>query len=100
MATKAELKVWRELLGDKINSFTDENKIYTVWFGETGFECSCPDFEYRDGSYEISFNDTDGRHRVQGCKHIAKHLHRCGMKDLILAKDGFLYTFKEIYAED
>jgi len=70
-----EKKIWGELLGASVPSMSQPNKTYKVFLGEHGWECTCPDFQFRHGShkYRVVFND--GHEEViQGCKHIGFYL--------------------------
>ena len=76
MVTSEEVELWKKLLGNRVNSFTDDSKQYTIFHGEDGWVCDCMDFKIRKGSHKISYEDP--LHNESGvimtCKHIAQFL--------------------------
>lgn len=67
--------VWDKIFGQRIRSFTVDDKEYTVNRTNKGWECTCKDFEMRHGSYIIQVVLPAGRtEEFDGCKHIEKVL--------------------------
>ena len=67
--------VWSKIFGHTVESFTVRGKKYTVNMTDKGWECTCKDFEVRQGSYLITVYFPKGEtDQIQGCKHINKIL--------------------------
>jgi len=81
MVSRKELAVWKKLLGNKVESFTTTGKQYTVFYGEHGWECDCPDFEFRQGSHTYEVIGEDGtKTKIQSCKHVGQFLADQGLE--------------------
>ena len=78
MLSKKEKEVLKKVLGHKIESFTVPGKKYIVFNGEHGWECTCPDFIFRGGTYKIVAKRGSEIIELQGCKHIAEVLKKLG----------------------
>jgi hypothetical protein len=72
-----ERQLWKNILGTPIESFTRKGVTYTVYGGEDGkLACDCPDHEFNNGSWQITFHDENGKEQTMiGCKHLATYLH-------------------------
>jgi len=80
MVSRAELDVWKRLLGIKMASFTRTGIDYTLFFGENGWECDCKDFQVRGGSHKYEFTEGNEKHTIQACKHIGQHIANQGIE--------------------
>ncbi len=80
MLSRKEKEALKKVLGHKVASFTQNGKTYTVFNGEDGWECSCPDFIFRKGSYKIIARKDGEVLEVRGCKHIAHVLKERGYR--------------------
>lgn len=85
---KKALRILKKILGKRICSFTDSKKSYTIFLGEEGYECDCPDFLIRHGSYMIEYDDEVKTRTIPGCKHIAQYLANEGMIGVSKRKRG------------
>ncbi|MEM2382930.1 MAG: hypothetical protein QW521_02010 [Desulfurococcaceae archaeon] len=73
-----EKELWKKLLGVKVPSFTEEDKEYTIFLGEKGYECDCPDFIYRKGSHWYRIIEDGKEKEIKACKHIGRYLAEQG----------------------
>jgi len=80
MVNSEELALWKKMLGTKINSFTDDNKHYTIFHDDKGWTCDCMDWKIRRGSHHILYTDPTEKETgdIMTCKHIAQFLANSG----------------------
>lgn len=80
MISREELAVWKKLLGNKVESFTQTGVAYTIFFGEEGWECDCMDFKMRQGSHTFEITEDDKKVKIQACKHVGQFLADSGVE--------------------
>ena len=79
MVSRAELTVWKKILGNQVESFTTTGVNYCIFFGKEGWECDCMDFKIRKGSHTFEVTEEgDKKVRIQTCKHIGQFLADSG----------------------
>jgi hypothetical protein len=81
MVSQDVMQLWKKMLANRVNSFTDKTKTYSIFHNEETWECDCMDWKIRKGSHRYEFQNEKGEKEIiQSCKHVGKFLAQQGLE--------------------